>query len=51
LSDDDLPSPREFFGDQEEDEEDFSPPLTEEQLYKDNLKVHEITGRLLQTNG
>ena len=51
MSDDDLPPPREFFGDQEEEEEDFGPPLTEEQLYKDNLKVHEITGRLLQTNG
>ena len=49
LSDDDLPSPREFFGAQEE--EDYGPPLTEEQLYKDNLKVHEITGRLFQTNG
>merc|ERR1712176_1094556 len=51
LSDDDLPSPREFFGAQEEEEEDFGPPLTEEQLYKDNLKVHEITGRLFQTKG
>jgi hypothetical protein len=51
LSDDDLPSPSEFFGAQDEEEEDYGPPLTEEQIYKDNLKIHEITGRLLQTNG
>ncbi|CBY12214.1 unnamed protein product [Oikopleura dioica] len=49
-TEDDLPSPREYFGAQE-DEEDLGPPLTQEQLYKDNLKVHEITGRLFQTKG
>ena len=46
---DGLPHPREYFGKHEEEEEEQH--FTEEELYRDNLRVQEITAQLFQTQG